>query len=199
MALRLGIVSCQNSGWETSFLVDGIDNNSSNHNVYVSVDVETSGTVQTLSLLNSGQIRNGHYEYIYQTGYVNGHLFSGIAGGVGMNTTMTIYIMPQPVISTPSPSTPTSFPTPYFDTGYCSSIAPTISEFGFELFKPDGVENCNMGWDEWTVGGYTMPAVQICFQPSDFGVIRMFGREFEVGTMALVAAAAFIWRFLRTV
>ncbi|MBI5945357.1 MAG: hypothetical protein HY864_13390 [Chloroflexi bacterium] len=95
--------------------------------------------------------------------------------------------------------TPSPIPTVMPDTGYCSSVAPTIDEFGFDLFVADGAPNCNMGWNEFVVGAYTVPAVQICLQPSQFGVIRLFGGDYEVGIYALAAAAAFLWRFLRTV
>jgi len=93
--------------------------------------------------------------------------------------------------------TPTG--TPYFDTGFCASVSPKIDEFGFDLFIPDGAPNCSMGWDEFGVGDYTVPAVQICFQPSQFGVIRLFGNDYEVGVYGLAAAAAFLWRYFRTV
>jgi len=103
----------------------------------------------------------------------------------------------SPLVSTPTPS---PSPTAYFDSGYCSTVAnPQDSGFGFDLFVPDGEANCDLGWAEFGVGDNTIPAVQICFQPSQVGVIKLFGQEFEVGVFALAAAAAFLWRFLRTV
>lgn len=83
--------------------------------------------------------------------------------------------------------------------GFCQTVAPIDPAFGFELFVPDGPANCDMGWDEFGVGDYTIPAVQICFQPSQFGVIRLFGKDYEVGIYGLAAAAAFLWRYFRTV
>lgn len=100
-------------------------------------------------------------------------------------------------------STPTVAPsptaTPYFDGGYCSTIAPPLSDFGFDLFVPSGVANCSLGWEAFTAGTIEVPAVKICFQPSEFGVIKLFGSDYEIGIIALAAAAAFIWRFMRTV
>ena len=136
---------------------------------------------------------NSSFLYLYV-----GPQVSGYAQRFYLPTNVVVTFSSDPLVLPPT-ATPAPTATPYFDTGYCSSIAPTISEFGFDLFRPNGSLNCNMGWNEWTVADYTMPAVQICFQPSDFGVIRMFGRDYEVGTMAMVAASAFIWRFLRTV
>jgi|GEM_PF-5007955 len=98
---------------------------------------------------------------------------------------------------TPTPEV-TSTPQ-ILDTGYCSSVSPVIADFGFSLFLPDGAPNCDMGWDEFGVGEYIIPAVQICFQPSQFGVIRLFGNDYEVGIYGLAAAAAFLWRYFRTV
>lgn len=102
--------------------------------------------------------------------------------------------VPIPSTSTPSPTV-----TPYSDLGFCSSVAPTIAEFGFNLFIPDGAVNCSMGWDEFGAGDFVVPAVQICFQPSRFGVIRLFNSDYEVGIFGLAAAAGFLWRFFRTV
>lgn len=96
-------------------------------------------------------------------------------------------------------STPTPTATPYYDGGYCSTIAPPLSDFGFDLFVPSGVANCSLGWDAFTAGTIEVPAVKICFQPSEFGVIKLFGADYEIGIIALAAAAAFIWRFMRTV
>lgn len=98
----------------------------------------------------------------------------------------------------PSTPTPTSQLTPA-GYGFCQTVAPIDPAFGFELFVPDGPANCDMGWDEFGVGDYTIPAVQICFQPSQFGVIRLFGKDYEVGIYGLAAAAAFLWRYFRTV
>ncbi|MBI3167258.1 MAG: hypothetical protein HYZ22_02185 [Chloroflexi bacterium] len=112
-----------------------------------------------------------------------------------MTYTIDVWIGVQ-CMTTPTPSVTS---TPYFDTGFCSSVSPTIDEFGFDLFIPDGAPNCNMGWEAFGVGVYTVPAVQICFQPSQFGVIRLFGEDYEVGVYGLAAAAAFLWRYFRTV
>jgi hypothetical protein len=93
----------------------------------------------------------------------------------------------------------TATPAPY-DGGYCGSIAPAISSgFGFDLFVPDGAPNCDLGWDEFGFDEYTVPAVQICLQPSEFGVVTLFGNSYEVGIYGLVAAAAFFYRFWRTI
>lgn len=93
----------------------------------------------------------------------------------------------------------TATPAPYFDTGYCASVAPVSDDFGFDLFVPDGALNCSLGWDAVTLGENVFPAVQICFQPSIFGVIFLFGEDYEIGFLALGVAAAFIYRFVRTV
>jgi len=99
---------------------------------------------------------------------------------------------------TPTPTiTPTFAPSEY--SNYCSSIAPIEEDtFGFDLFIPDGVPNCDLGWDSFEVGTYEIPGVEICFQPSQFGVITLFDNEFEVGIFGLVAAAAALWRYFRT-
>ena len=106
-----------------------------------------------------------------------------------------LYI-PSVATETPTPE-PTS--TPFLDTGYCSYVVPPVDDFGFELFVDDGDPFCNLGWQEFEAGSLVVPAVQICFQPSQFGVITLFGSPFEIGTLALGAAGAFIWRFFRTV
>jgi hypothetical protein len=103
-----------------------------------------------------------------------------------------------PYVSPPV-STPTPTPLPPFDIGYCSSIAPPLSDFGFDLFVPDGEPYCELGWEAFKAGSVTMPKVKICFQPSAFGVITLFSYDYEVGTLGLAIAAAFIWRFMRTV
>jgi len=114
-----------------------------------------------------------------------------------MTGTLEIYL--QGYQPAPEP-TPTPAPTPLPSAGYCGSISnDQDTGFGFDLFVPDGVMNCGGGWDEITILDKTIPAVEICFQPSQFGVIELFGNDFEVGTIALVAAAAWIWRNLRTV
>jgi hypothetical protein len=122
----------------------------------------------------------------------------GIAGTVITYTVDILFSRSVTCSNLPTP-TPSPSATPFIDVGYCSSVAPTISEFGFDLFVPDGEPNCDMGWDEFGVGEYTVPAVQICFQPSQFGVIRLFGKDYEVGVYGLAAAAAFLWRYFRTV
>jgi len=89
---------------------------------------------------------------------------------------------------------------PPVDVGYCSTVLPPISsDFGFDLFIPDGVSNCSMGWDAFEVGSYIIPAVTICFQPSNFGVVTLFGTAYDVGVYALASAGAFFYRYLRTV
>lgn len=124
---------------------------------------------------------------------------SGARNSGTFGATFTLWVSTYPYDPTAT-ATPTITPTPYFDTGYCSSVAPTVDGFGFDLFVPDGEPNCNMGWNEFGVGEeYTVPAVQICFQPSQFGVIRMFNEDYEVGVYGLAAAAAFLWRYFRTV
>jgi len=90
--------------------------------------------------------------------------------------------------------TPTPEPSIY--SGFCSSVAPPVDDtFGFDLFMPNGFPNCDMGWDSFEVGSYVIPAVEICFQPSQIGVITLFGNSYEMGVYALAAAAAALWRF----
>jgi hypothetical protein len=115
------------------------------------------------------------------------------AGNTGY---VLVSVYPFGGTATPSPA---PSPTPILDTGYCSSVAPVLDDFGFDLFVPDGVVNCSIGWDGFTVGETVFPSVQICFQPSQFGVVRLFGSDFEIGVIALAVAGAFIWRFVRTV
>lgn len=116
-----------------------------------------------------------------------------------------IYVSSSPSLISGTP-TPVVSPTPFIDTGYCSSVAPVIDGFGWELFVDDGDPWCGMGWNsidiDWnkdTIVDYSIPGVQICLQPSIFGVITLFGNSYEVGIYGLAAAAAFFWRFLRTV
>jgi hypothetical protein len=123
-----------------------------------------------------------------------GHTWSG-----SFTYDWTISLVPDFLTPTPSLITPTPTSLPVFDTGYCSSIAPPLSDFGFDLFVPDGEPYCELGWEAFEAGTVTMPKVKICFQPSAFGVITMFSYDYEVGTLGLAIAAAFIWRFMRTV
>ncbi len=117
--------------------------------------------------------------------------------GVMADVKVLCYGSNAPITPTPIGSvTPTG--TPYMDTGYCSSVAPTLDVFGFDLFLPDGDPFCDMGWDSFGVGETTIPAVQICLQPSRFGVIRLYNEDYEVGVFGLAAAAAFLWRFFRS-
>jgi len=98
----------------------------------------------------------------------------------------------------PATATPTSVPATAF-AGMCGTVAPFDSGFGFDLFVNDGDPNCNIGWNEFGFLEYTVPAVQICLQPVDIGVIRLFAEDYEMGVYALVAGAAFFWRFWRTI
>lgn len=120
-----------------------------------------------------------------------------------VTTGTVVLISTNPQFNTSPTATPAPTSTPYFDTGYCSSIAPNPeADFGFELFQPDPsfpTPNCDIGWDEFTVGETTFPQVQICMQPSLFGVVTMFGQAYEIGTIAVAVAGAFIWRYMRTV
>jgi len=125
--------------------------------------------------------------------------FDTTAGFVGSNTgVLRIRVSTTPLDAfTPTPQ-PTATAIPYNST-YCSSVAPTFNEFGFDLFVPDGAVNCDMGWDEIIINeDYSIPAAQICFQPSEFGVIKLFAESYEVGVFGLAAAAAFFYRWLRT-
>lgn len=116
-------------------------------------------------------------------------------GSRSFDAWLSLHAPYEPSSSTPTP-TVTVTPAGY---GFCNTVAPVDPAFGFDLFVPDGEPNCDMGWDEFGVGDYTIPAVQICFQPSQFGVIRLFGKDYEVGIYGLAAAAAFLWRYFRTV
>jgi len=82
---------------------------------------------------------------------------------------------------------------------YCASVSPLDSGFGWDLFVDDGSPNCDMGWDAFDVLDYHVPTVQICLQPVRFGVIKLFSQSYEVGIFALAVAAAFFWRFWRTI
>jgi len=82
---------------------------------------------------------------------------------------------------------------------YCASVSPLDSGFGWDVFVDDGAKNCDMGWSEFSIGDYDIPAVQICLQPVQFGVIKLFGNSYEVGVFGLVVMAAFFWRFWRTI
>jgi len=151
------------------------------------------GAVYYHTLINTGQI-----DY-------SGGQQTASGARVGINTKFYISVDPAAFTPTPTPTvtgtplTPTITPTPFMDTGYCSTVAPPSSDFGFNLFIPIGEPNCDMGWNEFTVGTYVVPAAQICVQPSEFGVITLFGQPYEIGIFALAAAAAFFWRFFRTV
>ena len=96
--------------------------------------------------------------------------------------------------STPTPMSPG---TPVVS--YCASVSPLDSGFGWDLFVDDGSPNCDMGWDAFDVLDYHVPTVQICLQPVRFGVIKLFSQSYEVGIFALAVAAAFFWRFWRTI
>lgn len=157
--------------------------NNPSHADRVNVGIYDGEMIMPSNFWHTYQIVTGSL-YTYKSFY-----FEGSSAG-----SITISIDPINNISTPSPTG-----TPYFDTGYCSSVAPPLDDFGFDLFMPDGEVNCSMGWDSFEVGNNVVPAVQICFQPSLFGVIKMFGGEYEIGMLALAAAGAFIWRFMRTV
>lgn len=172
---------------------------------YFTVDATASGKfVAAFPDLLSGSWSTGW------DGYGLGHLVKDFtrtgtnitiySAGNGSNSVIgSIYVMPQPIIGTPFAVVPSPTATPYFDVGYCSSVAPVDTDFGFDLFVPDGVANCDIGWDAITLGENEFPAVQICLQPSSFGVIKMFGEDYEIGFIALAVAAAFIYRFVRTV
>jgi len=94
--------------------------------------------------------------------------------------------------------TPTPYPTSVPLT--CGSVGSEDPNYGFsfEIFVPDGPMTCG-GWAETGVGDNFLPPFELCFQPSQFGVVRLFAVEFELGTLAVIAAAAWIWRYLRTV
>lgn len=102
----------------------------------------------------------------------------------------------------PSP-TPSPTPGPASYGGYCSGINQhSYDDFGFDLFQDDGPPNCDMGWVSRDFGTgedtYHLPGVRICLQPSRFGVIRLFGENYEMGTIAIVMAVALAYRFIRT-
>jgi hypothetical protein len=175
------------------------------------VDANTSSTVNyysTVSLMADGYTRTealpiGEYSKSYPAGSlgVESLLFSAPYqpnwSGFYIYDGADIYISSLPVVLG---GTATPVPTQaVFDTGFCASVSPVVDGFGFDLFIPDGEPNCSMGWDEFGVGDYTIPAAQICLQPSQFGVIRLFGSDYEIGIYALAAAAAFYWRYFRTV
>jgi len=133
----------------------------------------------------------------YYKGYIGYGWSSGALGAGFTYRSQGVYIDIYGSFYNPI-ATPT--PSPNLFTDYCSSVIPSEEEvFGFELFSPDGAPNCDMGWSEFEVGTYTVPEVEICFQPSQIGVITMFGEDYQVGIFALAAAAAFLWRFMRTV
>jgi hypothetical protein len=161
-------------------------------------------------------VPNGSYSFSYTAVAGSGELYwnvlymstrqyfwnASIIGGTG-GSTLLLSTAPllslTPTVTPTVTGAPTVTATPPFDTGYCASVAPLTDVFGFDLFVPDGAPNCDMGWDEFGVGEYVIPAVQICFQPSQIGVITLFGNAYEAGVFALAAAAAFLWRFFRTV
>lgn len=125
---------------------------------------------------------------------------TGASGNISTNNIDSTFSLSQDLACLVTPMvSPSPSPTPYVNSGYCSSIAPPLDDFSFDLFKNDGAVNCDMGWDGFTVGETEFPSVQICFQPVQFGVIKMFGQEYELGVIALAVATAFIWRFMRTV
>jgi len=98
----------------------------------------------------------------------------------------------DPTIPIPEPEDPIG--------GYCSTLMPSggmFGGFGFDLFQPDPnyQTNCDIGWEEFGFDTYTVPAVEICFQPTVFGVVKLFNVDFPVGTFGLVVAAAAIWRY----
>lgn len=99
----------------------------------------------------------------------------------------------NPAVVTPTPS-----PTP-FGPAYCGSVSPYDNGFGWDLFEEDGPPNCDLGWEEFSFLEYTIPPVEICLQPVKFGVVKLFGTEYEVGIFGLAIAAAFFWRFWRTI
>jgi len=109
-----------------------------------------------------------------------------------------LYVSVNPAFEIGPTPTPTVSGTPYVDDSYCGSIN-DLPSFGWDLIIEDGPPNCDFGWDEFTVGTYTVPAVQICLQPVQVGVITLFGTVFEMGVFFLAAGAAFFWRFFRTV
>jgi hypothetical protein len=73
-----------------------------------------------------------------------------------------------------------------------------LDDFGWDLFVNDGEPNCSVGWGEFTVADTTIPAVEICLQPVQVGVVKLFGVEYEMGIYFLALCAAFMWRYMRT-
>jgi len=112
----------------------------------------------------------------------------GGTGSASFNYTLQLYKSPECLTITPTPSPSLS---------YCDTITALDNEFGWDLFIPDGAPNCDLGWQSFEVAGYTIPAVRICFQPSQFGVVTLFGVSYAIGVYALGAAAAFFYRYFR--
>lgn len=150
-----------------------------------------TGTGQWVSFsgMSAWPVANGYVDIAMSTNPLSTATFQG-----------TIYIQPQTIVATPQP-VPTATNVPYNPNSYCGSVVPVLDDFGFDLFAPVGEPNCAIGWDGFTIGEteYGIPAVQICLVPSNFGVIRMFGRDFPIGDIALAVAGAFFYRFLSRV
>jgi len=190
-----------NAYLQYQFRIDGLAP-SGNQTIYISWLYSSGTNVQSYGgstlLSNSTSVSLPFNSQLLLPMRVYASSGNSYTGNFSGSFTLWVSTYPYDPFATSTP-TPTPTGTPYFDTGYCSSVAPTVSEFGFDLFIPDGSPNCAMGWDSFGVGEYTVPAVQICLQPSQFGVIRLFNEDYEVGIYGLAAAAAFLWRYFRTV
>jgi len=94
---------------------------------------------------------------------------------------------------------PTPTPAPTALPSACYSIIPPPPPFDWDIFIPDGPPVCDLGWSEIPLGeDNVLPAFELCIQPVLFGVITLFGADFELGPIAIAAAVAFFYRFLRT-
>jgi len=164
----------------------------SNHHIETDTGVEeVPAGVYDFSFITSGGAQEIYYDVTTDT--VNQYFWNAlVVGGSGSGK---LTVSSYPIGGTPTPS-PTA--TPYVDETFCGSIN-DLPSFGWDLIIEDGPPNCDFGWDEFTVGSYTVPAVQICLQPVQVGVITLFGVVYEMGVFFLAAGAAFFWRFFRTV
>jgi hypothetical protein len=114
-------------------------------------------------------------------------------GGVNNLNSLTVNIALAPSPDFTIAPTPTPAPA-----SYCSTLAGDPG-FGWDVFTDDGAPNCSIGWDGFTLGSVSVPSARICLQPVRVGHVEVFGFTFYLDVLLLAGAAAFFWRFWRTI
>ncbi|MDP1713931.1 MAG: hypothetical protein Q8L41_04230 [Anaerolineales bacterium] len=130
---------------------------------------------------------------------VSNNSSTGRVGGFGF--TYQLYISAYPLMLTPSPTvTPTGTPG-----GYCSVVEGVPSDGGSEFVLPVpilGQVTCPVdfvGLDVPLYGVFGLPdlhipALRVCFQDVDFGILTYYDVSLDVNYLAFILAAALIVR-----